>query len=225
VAPPTLDGGGEGTAQARPALVLRRSVIASQIAAMKTPVLVALALITGVALAQDTRSDAATFTADGELVRPENYREWIFLSGGLGMTYSEPNPAKAPRAPRFDNVFVNPTAYRAFQKTGTWPDKTVFILEVRASGTSASINKGGHYQEGIVGLEAHVKDEARFPGTKGWAFFNLTKDKVAKPMPSDSSCQKCHESHGAVDQTFVQFYPTLLEIAKAKGTFKETTVK
>ena len=205
--------------------VLRDPPKACQIDAMKTPVFVALALITGVAFAQDGQADAAAFTADGEFIRPENYREWVFLSGGLGMTYSEPNPAKAPRPPRFDNVFVNPAAYRAFQKTGTWPDKTVFILEVRASGTSASINKGGHYQEGIVALEAHVKDEARYPDTKGWAFFNLTKDKVAKPMPSNSSCQTCHESHGAVDQTFVQFYPTLIDIAKAKGTFRETTVK
>ena len=31
----------------------------------------------------------------------------------------------------FDNVFVNPEAYRAFQATGTWPDKTVMLLEAR----------------------------------------------------------------------------------------------
>jgi hypothetical protein len=194
---------------------------------MKTPLLLLIAssLAAALATAQDSRPDGPAFTADGELLRPDNYREWIFLGGGLGMTYNEPNPNKAPRAPRFDNVFVTPAAYRAFQKTGTWPDQTVFILEVRASGTSASINKGGHYQEGIVALEAHVKDEARYPETKGWAFFNFTSTKVAKPMPSNSSCQACHESHGAVDQTFVQFYPTLIEIAKAKGTFRETTVK
>ena len=31
----------------------------------------------------------------------------------------------------FDNVFVNPEAYRVFVATGTWPDKTVFMLEAR----------------------------------------------------------------------------------------------
>jgi hypothetical protein len=31
-------------------------------------------------------------------------------------------------------------------------------------------------------------------------------------------CYSCHEQHAAVDTTFVQFYPTLLEIAKKKGT-------
>ena len=41
-------------------------------------------------------------------------------------------------------------------------------------------------------------------------------------------CYSCHAEHAAVDTTFVQFYPTLLPIAKGKGTLspaylKETT--
>jgi acyl carrier protein phosphodiesterase len=36
--------------------------------------------------------------------------------------------------------------------------------------------------------------------------------------PTAASCYSCHAQHGAVDTTFVQFYPTLLPIAKAKGT-------
>jgi hypothetical protein len=31
--------------------------------------------------------------------------------------------------------------------------------------------------------------------------------------------------NGAVDQTFVQFYPTLIPVAKAKGTFKASSEK
>ena len=120
---------------------------------------------------------------------------------------------------RFDNVFVTPHAYKSFLKTGNWPDKTMFILEVRSSTTKGSINRGGHYQEGVVGLEAHVKDQARFPNR--WAFFDLgTSAKTAKPLPADSACQTCHSKSGAVDNTFVQFYPTLLPVAAAKGTIK-----
>ncbi|MSU48415.1 MAG: hypothetical protein EXS37_04865 [Opitutus sp.] len=104
-------------------------------------------------------------------------------------------------------------------QTGEWPEKTVFILEVRASASTGSINKAGHYQAGVVGLEAHVKDGARFPSR--WAFFDFgTSAPSAKPLPASSSCQKCHEKNGAVDETFVQFYPSLIEIARAKGKFK-----
>src|SRR5262249_9518920 len=80
-----------------------------------------------------------------------------------------------------------------------------------------SINQHGSYQtEGLMGVEVHVKDEARFPGK--WAFFGFDDAKTAKMTPTAASCYSCHAQHGAVDTTFVQFYPTLLPIAKAKGT-------
>jgi Cytochrome P460 len=166
--------------------------------------------------AQHTQPNEPRFTPDGQLLRPDNYREWIYLSSGLGMTYgSAPNAVSE----RFDNVFVTPQAYKAFLATGAWPDKTMFVLEVRSSASKGSINKGGHYQEEIVGCEVHLKDEGRFP-TK-WAFFEFgTSARRAQPLPSESNCQTCHSANGAVDQTFVQFYPTLIPVAKAKGTFK-----
>jgi len=191
---------------------------------MKTALLLSLfmSLLGDPLFAASAPNDGPRYTNEGHLIRPDDYREWIFLGAGLGMTYNESTASsKSERAPRFDNVFVNSSAYRSFLQNGTWPDKTVFILEIRASGTSASINKGGHYQEGVVRVEAHVKDEARFPNK--WAFFDLEVSAPSgKPLPTNSSCQKCHAAHGAVDETFVQFYPTLIEIAKAKGTFRET---
>ena len=75
----------------------------------------------------------------------------------------------------FDNVFVHREAYRAFLKTGAWPDKTIFALEIRSSASRGSINKGGHYQESAVGLEVEVKDESRFPNK--WAFFDFSARK------------------------------------------------
>jgi len=75
-----------------------------------------------------------------------------------------------------------------------------------------------------VGLEAHAKDQARFPS--GWAFFNLgTSAQTAKPLAANSACQTCHLKNGAVDNTFVQFYPTLLPVAMAKGTIKSGVEK
>jgi hypothetical protein len=37
-------------------------------------------------------------------------------------------------------------------------------------------------------------------------------------IPTTAGCYSCHSEHGAVNTTFVQFYPTLLPIAKLKGT-------
>jgi len=161
--------------------------------------------------------DGPQFTSDGQLIRPKNYRQWIYLSSGLGMTYGPAAEAARDENPTFDNVFVNPTAYRSFLETGKWPDKTMFVLEVRASESKGSINNGGRYQSGMVTIEAEVKDEKRFPGK--WAFFGLgTTASEAKMIPLSASCYSCHAEHGAVDNTFVQFYPTLLEVAKMRGT-------
>ena len=74
-----------------------------------------------------------------------------------------------------------------------------------------------------MGIEVHVKDEAHFPGK--WAFFGFDGAKTTKMIPTSADFYSCHAAHAAVDTTFVQFYPTLLPIAKAKGRFPPPTRK
>ena len=154
------------------------------------------------------------------LLRPTDYREWVFLSSGLGMDY-EPAATGADGNPRFGNVYVNPTSYRSFMKTGKWPNPTIFVLEFRASKTEGSINKGGRFQGELVGLEAEVKD-SRFPD--GWAFFNFRSggrmQDVAEPLPTSAGCVECHTKNTAVERTFLQFYPALMDVARKMGTVR-----
>jgi len=159
------------------------------------------------------------YTADGQLTLPGHYREWVFLSSGLGMTYQAPAAQSGEHAPAFTNVFVNPAAYRSFVSTGKWPDKTMLVLEVRASSSQGSINRAGSYQSDVLAIEGEVKDSAKFPGN-GWAFFGFGKSTTGKMLARSADCYNCHLEHGAVDNTFVQFYPVLMEIAKQKGTLK-----
>jgi hypothetical protein len=154
------------------------------------------------------------YTGDGKMILPKDYREWTFVTSGLGMTYGPAGTSDAAANPRFDNVFVNPAAYKAFLQTGKWPDKTVLILEVRGSDSKVSINQGGRVQTDVVAVEAHVKDATRFPTALfpgGWAFFEFGKSDRASFTPTTASCYSCHRQNGAVDTTFVQFYPTLRE--------------
>jgi hypothetical protein len=176
---------------------------------MKRPLLLAAAL------AATSAAAAPTYTADGKLEKPADYREWIYLSTGLDMNYRE-RPSGMNHS-MFDNVFAEPPAYRAFLETGTWPDHTVLVMEVRGASDKGSINKAGHFQTAdVMGMEVHVKDTARFPG--GWAFFAFDGADAAAPLPQQAACYSCHREHGAVDTTFVQFYPTLVGLAKDKQT-------
>src|SRR6202051_1431047 len=87
-------------------------------------------------------SNIPEYTKDNQLVFPSHYREWIFLSSGLGMIYGPVAEANRDRPPPLDNVFVTPAVYHSFLETGKWPEKTMFVLEVRSSVSKGSINKG-----------------------------------------------------------------------------------
>ncbi len=183
--------------------------------------LFAAALATGFRARDEAGSAVPGYTADGRLEFPEHYRDWVYLSSGFDMSYL---PAQNADHHVFDNVFANPEAYAAFLKTGSWPEKTLLVLEVRGAQARGSINQGGSYQgSDVVGLEVHIKDSARFPGK--WAFFSFENGKAAHMIPQSAACYSCHAAHAAVDTTFVQFYPTLLPLARSRGSLSAAYVK
>lgn len=171
--------------------------------------------------AQQAPSDGPRYTNGTSLVRPTDYREWTFLGAGLGLTYDSQTASQS--LPRFTSVFVNPSSYGGFLQTGKWPDGTVLVLEVRNSGSDTPPNVGGRFQAELLSIEAEVKD-SRFPD--GWAFFNFgsagSLRDAAAPLSGQAvaRCVECHTKNTAVERTFVQFYPTLLDVARQKGTVK-----
>ena len=158
---------------------------------------------------------APVYTADGGIAKPD-YRKWVFLGSGLGMSYTGHGEGNPP----FTNVFAEPSAYDQYMHNGVWPDKTVLVAERRASATTLSINKSGFAQVGdALGAEIEVKDASR----GGWLFFEVPPGASSgKLLPKSAACYDCHQQHAAVDNTFVQFYPSLIEIAKRKGTYRQS---
>jgi len=190
---------------------------------MKRVLLSAVVLAGMAVLAQNQTASkkAADGKGEAQMKLPPNYREGVYVSSGFDMSYV-PGLANMGHS-MFDNVFVNPEAYKKFLETGTWPDKTVFVLEARMAQNKGSINKKGSYQGEVMAREVHMKDEARFPGK--WAFFGFGDGDTGTLIPTSADCYSCHSAHGAVDTTFVQFYPTLIGVAKQKGTLSAGYVK
>ena len=187
---------------------------------MKTVLCFALALITCVALlaAQpDQKMPKPQYDDKGQLVRPADYREWMFLSAGYGMNYS---PAPGGHE-MFTNVFVQRWAYDEFVNSGKWPEQSMFVIDERDAASRSSINQKGHYQTDLMGLAVEVKDSGRNPDK--WAYYGFEADgKTAGAMPHGNGCWSCHDAHAAVEHTFVQFYPTLKTVAKKLGTYNES---
>jgi len=184
-------------------------------------------------------SPAPAATPAGTVTVPPDYRSWAYVSTGLSMKYAQEQQTTtmgaSPHAARavqplartaaggqvFHNVFVTPAAYKYFVANGHWPDKTMFVLEIRAAvNRDKPFLTQGLYQAEIVDLKAELRDDARYPVDK-WKWFSFTQKngawQPAGPEPN-ASCFDCHTKHGAVDKSFVQFYPTLYPIAKQKGT-------
>ena len=188
---------------------------------MKTTILLGTLVFVSLGAASLRVSEAGSpaalvqYTNGDELVRPEGYREWVFVSSGFRLSnYTSPTEGAT-----FTNVFVDPQAYHQFLTTGSWPDKTVLVEEKRTSTNKGSLNKAAQFQTDLVGISVKVKDVARFPDK--WAYFSFDSSaKTAKANPK-AMCWQCHHDEGAVDSTHVQFYPTLKPVAQQFGTFHE----
>jgi len=187
---------------------------------MKTVLCSALTLIACVALLAaepDQKMPKPKYDDKGQLVRPADYREWMFLSAGYGMNYS-PGPGSHEM---FTNVFVQRWAYDEFVNSGKWPEQSMFVIDERDAASRSSINQKGHYQTDLMGLAVEVKDSGRNPDK--WAYYGFEADgKTAGAMPHGNGCWSCHDAHAAVEHTFVQFYPTLKTVAKKLGTYNES---
>lgn len=164
-----------------------------------------------------TDKSAAVFEGKDTLLRPEGYREWVFVGSSTGLSYM-PNPAPAANSREdYKHVYIDPAAYREFSQTGKFPDGTVMILEVARAAVKNEPGLQGSYSGEYIALEASVKDSKRFPG--GWAYFGFTDREgkalaKAQPFP-EGACLSCHQKKAATDHVFTQFYP-VLNAARAK---------
>ena len=158
----------------------------------------------------------ATYNDKGELIRPENHREWIFI--GAPVTPNDMNDGKAA-FPEFHNVYIDPAGFAAYKKTGRFADGTAILKELVSVGNKQMDSGNGYFQGEFVSLEAMVKDTKRFseePG--GWAFFRFGEApdyKATGTRMQTESCNACH-SGANEDYVFTDTYP-VLRAAKPTG--------
>jgi predicted anti-sigma-YlaC factor YlaD len=164
----------------------------------------------------EAEGPAAVFEGKTTLLRPDRYREWVFVGSSIGLSYSDNVAATGSQSPKFfENVYINPAAYRKYAETGKFPEGTVMILELARSEEKNEPRLQGMYEKEFVALEASVKDSSRFEG--GWGFFGFT-DNQGKPkakaeaLPEQSGCRSCHLERAETDHVFTQFYPVLKSV-------------
>ena len=152
------------------------------------------------------------FDAEGQLLRPEGWRKWVYV--GTPLTPHDMNGGKAS-FPEFHNVYVDPESFATFERTGEFPNGTQLLKELVLVGSKEAVSGNGYFMGDFAGLEVAVKDTMRFseePG--GWAYFSFGHvaegeyAAKAKAFPSES-CNSCHEASADTDFVFTQYYPVL----------------
>ncbi len=150
------------------------------------------------------------FNAEGQLTRPEGYREWVYI--GTPLTPNDLNPPEAA-FPEFHNVYMHPSDFAAYKETGEMPDGTILVKELVSVGSKQAASGNGYFMGEFIGLEATVKDATRFAAEPGnWAYFSyghaypLAESAPAQPT---AACNGCHLASAAEDFVFSQYYPVM----------------
>lgn len=176
------------------------------------------ALLIGEVVAEDSKKYEPTFTADGKMIRPAGWREWIFV--GSPLTPNSLNDGAAP-FPEFHSVYIDPESWEHWKKTGKFREGTMFAKELTLVGETAATSGKGFFNGDLQGFEIAYKDSNRYSKeSAGWAYFSFGHRAEpyanrSAPMPT-AACAACHAASAADDMVFTQYYP-ILRAAKAMG--------
>ena len=123
----------------------------------RTAAALTLMLLGGTAVTETSAGPMSSWgpkwTNSGELELPNGYHTWVFL--GSPLTPHALNDGKAG-FPEYHNVYTQPEAYRAYRKTGQFPEGTILLKELQL--TLPGTNDDGSRSE--------VSGRGYFPGAR-----------------------------------------------------------
>ena len=156
------------------------------------------------------------YTADGDLILPKNFEEWVYVGSPL-----TPNALNGGTAnfPEFHNVYIEPGSYAIYKKTGVFPEGTIFFKELQLTlpaqnpdGSRTEPSGRGYFPGHLNGADVTIKDTKRYAATGGWGYYNFNhhepKAPTAKLKPKEE-CAYCHMASAKKDEVWTQFYPRL----------------
>jgi hypothetical protein len=191
---------------------MKPRVLTTQLAAVSALVISGV-FCSSTAVYADSGADfpKPSYNDKGEMIRPDiSFREWVYV--GTPLTPNSLNNGNAP-FPEFHNVYIHPSDFDHYKRTGQFPDGTVMVKELVLVGSTAAVSGNGFFMGEFAGLETTVKDSERFPDEPGnWAYFSfghsypLADSAAAFPAPA---CNACHAASAADDFVFTQYYPVL----------------
>ena len=104
--------------------------------------------------------DSVPRYAGDSLIRPAGFERWVFAGASMGLGYSQPSGADAAAATGgvFHNVYIEPTAYDYYVRTGKFREKTMMAMTLYEPGQKVHPSKQGFFEGDFIAIEFSVKD-------------------------------------------------------------------
>lgn len=176
-----------------------------------------LALI--ISAAQDRVSFSPYVDGEGKIARPADFRaNWVHLGTWVvtSQAATGPDQGGTSHANGLHEVYTQPESLKIYRKTGSWPDGTVLILEVRPIQWDDLPTGHVMYAGDETEVSVMIKDNTnRFKGRPhwgdgwGWALFQPKGSPASVSTDYKNDCLSCHEVAKDADFVFVQGYPIL----------------
>lgn len=181
------------------------------------PLLIMAGILAGLSAcnkAETKEKSYYTFNEKNELIRPTDYRTWVFAGTGTTPKSFDHNAI----FPDFQNIYIDPDSYRFWKENGYYRNGTIFVKELIHTGDTISPIGKGFYQGDAYSVAATIKDSVRFPEAPGgWEYFDYSLEKGVLPETSPAlggSCIECHSKSAAGHGAFTELY---LPMRDAKG--------
>jgi hypothetical protein len=196
--------------------MIKKTKIFARTLAIGGAALVGLSQMANVVNAQDVARYLPEFTADGQLILPKGFNEWVYV--GSPLTPDGLNGGKAG-FPEYHNVYIERGSYDIYKKTNAFPEGTIMFKELQRvlspenpNGSRTEVSGVGYFPGALNGADVAVKDSKRFASTNGWGYFNFnhSEPKLAQSvMQPNEKCAYCHTAGAKKDMVWTQFYRLL----------------
>jgi len=125
------------------------------------------------------------FQGKDTLLRPERYREWIFVGSSLGLSYQQdPGGGGTTQGETglglYHNVYIQPSSYKAFASSGRFPEGTVLVLELVTADVKKDPKTARVLSERICGAGGGRERQQAFSGRLGVFQLRGTRRKASE---------------------------------------------
>jgi hypothetical protein len=136
-----------------------------------------------------------------DLKPPVGYRNWFHVNT---MIVDKGSPLFEALG-GMHNIHVNSAGEAALKKGGPYPNKTVFLTDLR----EFTISDGAYVEGPLKGLAVMVKDSKKYASTGGWGFQFWGGGDPKKPLVTDPTkqCFECHQPKKDQDYVYSTYIP------------------